>query len=237
MTLTFYSYALNQIEAPLLRLPGEIRNRIYADLLGGLIFSSTTTPRLPWAACVRIRMVECYHEFSNGSPPATLDLSILQTCRQIYDETRLLAFTLNTFTIDPANLTHFINDLTEVQRNAIHTFRVGNSVVSYADGESVATPLFTKMLQDFRPATKTPENLISEWSGIYNLTQLRGLRCLLIGNAYHGSIWEWAPAQRDRLVTMLRVYLQSPSAGIIFEEPRIDSRSLTERQNDLCAAF
>jgi hypothetical protein len=174
-----------------------------------LIFSSTTTPRLPWAAkCARIRQVECQYKSSSGFSPATLELSILETCRQIHEEARLLAFKLNTFAIDPTNLTHFINDLTDIQRDSIHTFKVGDSVASQADVGLAARRLsFT-----------TPEDLLSEWSGLHKLVQLRGLKRLVIGNAHQGSIQGWTSLQRNRFLVRLDVYFPGMNVELVFEE-------------------
>lgn len=227
-TLTPYSYALNQKECAFLRLPGELRNRIYEHILGGLIFSSTTTPRLLWAVKgARIRHVECQHKSPGHSSPATLELSILETCRQIHEEARLLAFKLNTFAIDPTNLTHFINDLTDVQRDSIHTFKVGDSVASQADVGLAARRLSRNPLSLGQPfilpqshftAFMTPEDLLSEWSGLYKLVQLRGLKRLVIGNAHQGSIQGWTSVQRNRFLVRLDVYFRDMNVEVVFEE-------------------
>ncbi|USP77115.1 hypothetical protein yc1106_04389 [Curvularia clavata] len=73
----------NQQQSPLLRLPAELRNKIFAYALGGRTFRFKTTGNYPWY----IKNVTKYKHA----------LALLQVCRQIYAETALLPFSTNTF--------------------------------------------------------------------------------------------------------------------------------------------
>jgi len=75
-------------DSPLLRLPGELRTRIWEYVLGGFelrsMFPDHSQPRKPR------RMIPPFAERSNGT-------QLLRTCRQIYTETALLPYKTNTF--------------------------------------------------------------------------------------------------------------------------------------------
>ncbi|KAH7399514.1 hypothetical protein BKA66DRAFT_565585 [Pyrenochaeta sp. MPI-SDFR-AT-0127] len=71
----------NQRESPLLRLPPEIRNQIFEIVLGGRVFE------LEGPSCENPNFVERSQHV----------LALLAVCRQIYAETSLLPFKLNTF--------------------------------------------------------------------------------------------------------------------------------------------
>lgn len=70
---------------PLLSLPAELRNIIYSHVLGGLTFNIKCSVRIPWGVSV------------TNTTTSPHSLALLQTCRQIYAESRLLPFAFNTF--------------------------------------------------------------------------------------------------------------------------------------------
>ena len=78
-----------QPESPLLRLPGELRNKIY-----GYVFS--TVPEYPNLMVERDlqlkNIIDPYHQ-NPDRKDCNLSLAITQTCRQIRTETRLLPYT------------------------------------------------------------------------------------------------------------------------------------------------
>ncbi len=79
-----YSARQNQQQSPLLRLPPELRNKIYGYVLGGKVFQFRS---------------EKYHELVKSSMKKKQNLALLGVCRQVYAETALLPFTLSTFSI------------------------------------------------------------------------------------------------------------------------------------------
>lgn len=74
----------NNQDSPLLRLPPEIRNRIWHLALGGKLIRHNVYGR------GRYRMMPRPSERENA-------FDLLRTCRQIYAETALLPFSANTF--------------------------------------------------------------------------------------------------------------------------------------------
>jgi hypothetical protein len=81
-------------------------------------------------------------------------------------------------------LSHFLNDLTNAQRDAITTFKVGQSV----DAAGVDLIIAEEMHYfDWATLTWTRNPNIDQfmkWSGFHGLTGLRGLKQLIIGNRY-----------------------------------------------------
>lgn len=71
--------------SPLLSLPAELRNIIWAHVLGGTTYNIKCELRIPWGTTIKNTTVQ-----ENS-------LALLRTCRQIYSETRLIPFRLNTF--------------------------------------------------------------------------------------------------------------------------------------------
>ena len=71
--------------SPLLALPAELRNIIWSQVLGGTTFDIKCSVRIPWGVSV------------TNTTTSPHQLALLQACRQIYAETRLLPLTLNTF--------------------------------------------------------------------------------------------------------------------------------------------
>jgi len=100
----------NQRSSPLLQLPGELRNTIYAHVLGN---HSIDVQEEYWPQRFRISIspfqVQPHHI-----------TALLRTCRQIHAETHLLPFTLNIFSCEnPSILQFFRHALTCKQRHAI----------------------------------------------------------------------------------------------------------------------
>lgn len=91
---------------PLLQLPAEIRNRIFAYALGGRSFQ------------VLGNQVKCYSKYPNPE-----SLSLLRTCRQIYSETALLPFSANIFRVtneqSPGDLESWLQLRLPVERESI----------------------------------------------------------------------------------------------------------------------
>ena len=75
-----------------LRLPPELRNTIYADILGGIQIKVTERPSAKTA-------YQCLSRSHPSGPFSSahfrLYIALTRTCRQLYAETRLLPFMLN----------------------------------------------------------------------------------------------------------------------------------------------
>ncbi|KAI4948611.1 hypothetical protein J4E86_007959 [Alternaria arbusti] len=82
----------NATASPLLRLPAEIRNMIFAYALSHGDIKLKVIPRLPDTS-----MFLDYWEHRNWPDP--VNISLLYACRQIYFEAALLPYELNTFVV------------------------------------------------------------------------------------------------------------------------------------------
>jgi hypothetical protein len=100
-------------ESPLLRLPAEIRNRIWEYALGGNIRDVVHIQRR------RKFYIEDITAVSRASFPQNSH-ALLSTCRQIYTETALLTFSTNAFrfTLQTVDWTRH---LSKVQKYQVHT--------------------------------------------------------------------------------------------------------------------
>jgi hypothetical protein len=99
-------------ESPLLRIPPEIRNRIWEYALGGKNFRQQPRGR-------KQMFVPMPRERVNAS-------ALLRTCRQIYAETALIPFAVNTFSVndDYWPLRRVVKSLPKYQRSQITELRV-----------------------------------------------------------------------------------------------------------------
>lgn len=102
--LTYCSASLNQ-KSPFLLLPAEIRNVVYSHVLSctpiRVCFATTYATRAidtcPYAASVRRHYSHIHYSHRL--------LSLIETCRQIYTETRVIPFNINTFIGFPEAIT------------------------------------------------------------------------------------------------------------------------------------
>ncbi|KAF2795816.1 hypothetical protein K505DRAFT_191384, partial [Melanomma pulvis-pyrius CBS 109.77] len=100
----------NQRESPFLRLPTEIRRIIYEFALGGKHYTTGKKlgRKLPNS------------KFLAGPHP----LALLSVCQQIYDETALLPFSVNSFSFQlDLDLSKWADELLPGQRDAVTAFR------------------------------------------------------------------------------------------------------------------
>jgi len=116
-----FSSLQNQHNSPLLRLPAELRNQIYAYVLGNLIIRPKPSKSLNQYGSptpgLKLRAAGASLE---DEERATRFLALTQTCRQVYAETKLLPFTLNAFDLRClSQLPDFIYNLSSWQRNAV----------------------------------------------------------------------------------------------------------------------
>lgn len=103
----------NSEASPLLRLPVEIRTRIFAYVLGGNEYSVYKPKKKPVCAI-------------EGQPrgEAHRNLQVQRVCTQIYSETATLPFTLNTFYAWPHMMHGWQETLIPGHRDALQTMRV-----------------------------------------------------------------------------------------------------------------
>jgi len=84
----------NQLDSPLLRLPGELRNAIYEQVLGNwdfrMVYIKNAYPQLG-LYCRRVGESGRWQRLTSALT------TLLFVCRQIYAEARYLPFTLNVF--------------------------------------------------------------------------------------------------------------------------------------------
>ncbi|KAF1850674.1 uncharacterized protein K460DRAFT_412336 [Cucurbitaria berberidis CBS 394.84] len=133
-------YLRNQVESPFLRLPGEIRNRIYEFALTASRIQVRKRYILPPNRTIYLYFDTCKTIKMNDNRPSNnvnLLLGITATCRQVHAEAALLPYTLNTFAIDPAALGELIKILPDHAKDAIKVVRLALSWESLLAGYRV----------------------------------------------------------------------------------------------------
>jgi hypothetical protein len=119
----------NAQEPPLLRLPPELRNKIYDYVFGSLKMSlgGSSEDHGIWYTFSQPIDAGRFVSMSRIRPTAPLMLS----CRQIYTEAELLPFRLNQIELfNQHAFFHATGRLTDRQRNAIRTIRTRGDWVS-----------------------------------------------------------------------------------------------------------
>ena len=112
----------NQKMSPLLRLPREIRNRIYDYAFSVQFTIVRNNPSYPTR--LTFRAGDAYPLLKRNSFAKLL--AVTRVCRQIYSEAALLPFRLNVFRIHQlATLVKFTEYMQPAQRAAITTLRLG----------------------------------------------------------------------------------------------------------------
>jgi hypothetical protein len=225
--LIYFSTALNQLNSPLLRLPGELRNRIYEYVLGGLtirnlenVLSAAHVVHEPvgleqYGARAHGTVVPVYASSDVSDEPwyryqpktVLLHVNLLKVCRQIYSETHLLPFQLNAFEIHHEKLGHFLGNLTVAQRDAITTFKIGDTRdigAGAGDWRFDMTALSWRLYR--------PDQLLMAWSGFHNLLRMRGLRQVVFEHAFLTAIG--APKGRQEKEDMITVKMEEYVKGL-----------------------
>lgn len=115
--------------SPLLRLPPEIRNRIWEYTLGGVVFRTHTY----WGRRrYRVKFKACENESNIG-------LALLRTCRQIYSETATMPIRLNTMAcLSVLSFENAAKQLQPYQRKyitkiRIETYGIGSDIMQKFD--------------------------------------------------------------------------------------------------------
>jgi hypothetical protein len=120
-----HSSIKSQQQSPLLRLPAEIRNRICELVLGGLRLQSVCVQKpffkskgTPW------RCISAKEKDQAGIIYLHRVTALTLVCRQLYQETHILPFKLNSVHIFTSTFSHLAAVLSDAQRNAISIARV-----------------------------------------------------------------------------------------------------------------
>ena len=117
----------NQIESPLLRLPAELRNRIYEHVFR--VDCINFYDMRPWDYNASKHKRPDYNPNPvRGTKPASQSLSsllkYLLVCRQYYAETRLLVFKLSPLCGRPGDLLYAVEKMPRDVRDAIAVLRI-----------------------------------------------------------------------------------------------------------------
>ncbi|KAF2118390.1 hypothetical protein BDV96DRAFT_643637 [Lophiotrema nucula] len=116
----------NQLNSPFLRLPGEIRNQIYNELLSERVIKINRGKmhknHQQWGT--RVYGGQKIDHATRPAPAATL--ALLSTCRQIYYETATTFYRSNTFSFDTEkDMMDWAPTLQPAQLGAIQTIQAG----------------------------------------------------------------------------------------------------------------
>jgi len=132
-------------------------------------------------------------------------------------------------------LGRFLNSLTDKQQDAIATFKIGDSEESVISEEmSLKHSKIRAMRQGLRKRMRsrggTARDVFEAWSGLAELSRMRGLERLVVGNHYFAQLQETENIGRETVTEKLRSYIGDRSVDIIFEaEPTIQAAERTIR--------
>jgi hypothetical protein len=136
-------WSINQANSPFLRLPGEIRNRIYEYALGGNTINigyqtyhssyEKVVPVFKYHCTVFSERVNPYKDRQNARVNTSRSFTLLNNiCRQLYLETTALPYKLNTIAFDSHNtMINFIlieRRLSPQQRHALTQLFLPNDI-------------------------------------------------------------------------------------------------------------
>jgi hypothetical protein len=171
-----YSESRNRRNSPLLRLPGELRNRVYEYAMSGVTISVFPAPK-PWSpAQLHAHVADTATALTAMSSPSDT-ISLTRVCRQIHVETRLLPFRAFTFHINSdGSFSKFVDSLLPIQRDAISTIEM-----STPDANEGGTLLHcvTRVTGNDFVSQKVHLDLL-EWSSHLALDRLCGLKRVLV---------------------------------------------------------
>ncbi|KAF1912418.1 hypothetical protein BDU57DRAFT_551267 [Ampelomyces quisqualis] len=144
-------------DSPLLRLPGELRNRIWEYVLGGRTLRPRLTP-IP-------RSPEQLFQIAQELREPLLGFALLRTCRQVYMETALLPYKLNAYDFSSyITLKLHLRKGRRYQRAHIFDVNVWASLnCGLFLGPTKERAMFSQYKLDFLPALKRIHVLISEY--------------------------------------------------------------------------
>jgi hypothetical protein len=175
-TYSSCSRARNREQSPLLRLPGELRNKIY-----GYAMSEVTIIVFPPA---HVRKHFQLHAYSAGGATGSISSSnvldmtgLMRTCQQVYLETRLLPFQAITFHIhSDGSFIYFIDKLLDAERDAISTVQLSTPDANM--GGALCISVANSRRNDDQSQRSHLDFL--EWSWNLGLDRLVGLKQVVV---------------------------------------------------------
>jgi len=143
-------------------------------------------------------------------------LNLLKTCRSIYAETRLLPFSLNKFEIHPAKLCRFLDSIIETQKDAITTLKIDRSTAFKTVRDEISWMRryqFEKRDDD--------ESLFASWSCLHRMSEMRGLKCVEIGNQYFVELGEMKEVNPEIVIAKIQDYVGDLSVRVVVDDPPV----------------
>ncbi|KAF2442047.1 hypothetical protein P171DRAFT_474548 [Karstenula rhodostoma CBS 690.94] len=129
-----YATQINSLESPLLRLPAEIRIKIFEYVLVDEKSIQVYRKVLRSSPLARVRQCRPACVIVNGKCRIhTSHLSILRVCRQIYNESALIFYSQNTFhfPLDDGHMNRIAAALREGQRHAVYHIELCSEVLTF----------------------------------------------------------------------------------------------------------
>ncbi|KAL5121288.1 hypothetical protein ACEQ8H_000756 [Pleosporales sp. CAS-2024a] len=166
----------NRHRSPLLRLPGELRNKVYEYVLGGVIVS--VFPSVDARFAYQLHAHRTSPSATLGEDPTMLEaMALLRVCRHIYAETRFLPLKLFTLHVNSGgSFFEFLKTLHPMERDAITTIQV--STPDANEGGTLLHCVNRLVGNDFNSQKIHLELL--EWSLHLSLDQLGGLKRVIV---------------------------------------------------------
>jgi len=130
---TMHRAARNQRMSPLLKLPGELRNRIYGYVLGHLVWYVGNSHQKRDAEGNVYEIFLLWEETHSGrrKPKPSFGPSLLGVSRQVHLETWPLLYSSSTFVVgNPRSFFFWIDSLFEVARLAVTSVSLGKVVLN-----------------------------------------------------------------------------------------------------------
>jgi hypothetical protein len=190
----------NAEQSPLLKLPAELRTKIYTFVFSGLHRDFLYFADYPSKICKPEDFTSAPSNKLARKELASA-ISLLQTCKQVHYETALLPFQIFEFRIKHVKLFNIFvrQNITEHQRSAIQTVR-----------------FYTDFLEEYVSQRGRSGEHISDCA-LLALAQLAGLERV---------IWEYSVSRggdpslypKDRLETLLRLLGGRPELDVVIYE-------------------
>jgi hypothetical protein len=184
-----HSEARNRKQSPLLRLPGELRNKVYEYAM-----SEITVTVFPYKGGYKPYHLQAHLNDTPSSTRHVTDvLSLTRVCRQVRAETCHLPLRSITFHVASDRSFHdFLQVLSEAERNAISTIQI-STPDAQAGG---ASALFVKYsrVNDYKSQGEHLDLL--EWSYALAFDRLGGLKRVVVEQ---DKQWYYARAQQHLL--------------------------------------
>jgi hypothetical protein len=171
-----HSSERNRHQSSLLRLPGELRNKIYRYAMSGVTLSIFPSPN----SRERFHLHAHLAGATTVAVPSSkvLDMtSLTRVCRQVYVETLLLPFQAITFHIhSDGSFLKFIDVLSDAERDAISTVQL-----SSPDANAGGTLCYS-IANSIGNDEDSQRNLLDflEWSLNLGLDRLGGLKQVVV---------------------------------------------------------